>query len=60
MTIQELWEWAQKYGYLDLPICIISRDRSGLWLGHSALRHKGITIEDDYVMLEGEQEVKWE
>lgn len=57
MTIQELWEWAQKYGYLDLPI---SRDRSGLWLGHSALRRKGITIEDDYVMLEGEQEVKWE
>lgn len=41
MTIQELWEWAQKYGYLDLPIRIISRDRSGLWLGHSALRRKG-------------------
>lgn len=60
MTIQELWEWAQKYGYLDLPIRIISRDRSGLWLGHSALRRKGITIKDDYVMLEGEQGVKWE
>lgn len=59
MTIQELWEWAQKYGYLDLPICIISRDRSGLWLGYSALQ--GITIKnDDYVMLEGKQEVKWE
>ena len=60
MTIQELWEWAKKYGYLDLPICVISRDRSGLWLGYSALRRKGITIEDDCVMLEGEQEVKWE
>lgn len=54
MTIQQLYEWAQKYGYLDLPIRIISRDRSSLWLGHSALRRKGIT------MLEGEQEVKWE
>lgn len=60
MTIQQLYEWAQKYGYLDLPIYITSRDRSGLWLGDSALRRKGITIEDGYVMLEGEQEVKWE
>lgn len=60
MTIRQLYEWAQKYGYLDLPICITSRDRSGLWLGHSTLRRKGITIEDDHVMLEGEQEVKWE
>ena len=54
MTIRQLYEWAQKYGYLDLPIRIVSRDRS------SALRRKGITIEEDYVMLEGEQEVKWE